>query len=179
MRRRKQGSNESFDDFLDAMLAIADSLREPMSDSEIAVKVRYNLRSELQHGLLHVDTSDLASLRRECHRHEEFFRSIRPQYLSNFKRNLVNAIQVEQKSESEIEEVSEAEVWAVRSVDNSKCWNCEEVGHRYHDCLQPRRVFCYGCGAVNVYRPNCDRCKSRSENQTQDARRLPRGDIRR
>lgn len=179
MRRRKQGSSESFDDFLDAMLTIADSLREPMSDSEIAVEVRNNLRSELQHELLHVDTSDLASLRRECHRHEEFFRSIRPQYRSAFRRNFVSTLQAEEHSESEAEEAPEAEICAVRSFDNSKCWNCEEQGHRYHDCLQPRRVFCYGCGAADVYRPNCDRCKAKAENSTPDARRPPRGDIRR
>lgn len=65
MRRRKQGSNESFDDFLNAILAFTDFLREPSSDSEITVEVRYNLRWQLQHELLHVDTSDLASLRRE------------------------------------------------------------------------------------------------------------------
>lgn len=179
MRRRKQGSNESFDEFLDAMLSIADSLREPMSDSEIAVEVRYNLRAELQHELLHIDTSDLASLRRECHRHEEFLRSIRPQYRSALKRSFVNSLQAEEKSDSETEEAQEAVVCAIRSSDNSKCWNCEEPGHRYHDCLQARRVFCYGCGAVDVYKPNCEKCKTKSENSTQDVRRFQRGDVRR
>lgn len=73
MRRRKQVKNESFDDLLNDMLNVADYLR----DSEVAVEARYNFRSELQHKLLHGDSSDLPSLRRECHRHEEFFRSIR------------------------------------------------------------------------------------------------------
>jgi len=35
MLRGNQGSNESFDDFLDAMLIIANSLQEPMHDCEI------------------------------------------------------------------------------------------------------------------------------------------------
>lgn len=59
--------------------------------------VRDLLRSDLERELLHVDTSDLASLRRECHKYEEYFQSIRPQYRSNFKRTLVNSIQVEER----------------------------------------------------------------------------------
>jgi len=77
MRRRKQGSTENFDDFLDAMLSIADSLSEPMQDSEITVEVRHNLKPEIKLELLHIDTPNLATLRKECHRHEEFFRSTR------------------------------------------------------------------------------------------------------
>lgn len=76
MRRRKQVSNESLDDLLNDMLNVADYLQDLMSVSEIAVEGRYNFRSKLQHKLLHVDSSDLASLRRECPGHEEFFRSI-------------------------------------------------------------------------------------------------------
>jgi len=53
MRRRKQGSNESFDVFLDAMLIIANSLREPMHDSELASEVRHSLKPDLKLQLLH------------------------------------------------------------------------------------------------------------------------------
>nr|XP_036678547.1 uncharacterized protein LOC118879741 [Drosophila suzukii]XP_036678548.1 uncharacterized protein LOC118879741 [Drosophila suzukii] len=73
-RRRKQGSNESFDDFLDAMLIIANSLREPMHDRELASEVRHNLKPDLKLELLHVDTPSLEALRKACHRHEEFYR---------------------------------------------------------------------------------------------------------
>ena len=177
MRRRKQGSNESFDDFLDAILTIADSLREPMSDSELTTEIRHNLRSELLHELLHIDTPDLATLRKECHRHEEFYRSISSHSRSNFRKPVVNAIAHEDESGSDAEEISASDVCAVRSLDNVKCWNCEEQGHRYHDCLQPRRVFCYGCGAAETYKPNCAKCKSDSENMPKDARRNPRGDV--
>lgn len=51
-----------------------------------------------------------------------------------------------------------------------KCWNCDGVGHRYHDCLKPRRIFCYGCGKVDTYKPNCSICqeKGRSLNFLKD-----------
>lgn len=41
------------------------------------------------------------------------------------------------------------------------CWNCEERGHSWQDCcVATRNIFCYGCGARNVYRPQCQRCCS-------------------
>ncbi|XP_050746291.1 uncharacterized protein LOC127012109 [Drosophila biarmipes] len=66
MRRRKQGSNETFDEFLDAMLIIANSLREPMPDSELTSDLKPDLKLEL----LHADTPTLESLCKSCHRHE-------------------------------------------------------------------------------------------------------------
>lgn len=39
------------------------------------------------------------------------------------------------------------------------CWNCDDLGHTFHDCLvATRNVFCFGCGAKNIYKPNCLRC---------------------
>lgn len=39
------------------------------------------------------------------------------------------------------------------------CWNCDERGHTYHDCeVATRNVFCYGCGAKNIYKKQCPRC---------------------
>lgn len=39
------------------------------------------------------------------------------------------------------------------------CWNCSETGHTFQDCMvATRNVFCYGCGAKNIYRPQCPRC---------------------
>lgn len=38
------------------------------------------------------------------------------------------------------------------------CWNCDDLGHTYVDCAAVRRIFCYGCGAKNVVRPQCHKC---------------------
>lgn len=38
------------------------------------------------------------------------------------------------------------------------CWNCRKEGHRYHDCAAKRKVFCFGCGAPNTYKPSCEKC---------------------
>lgn len=48
---------------------------------------------------------------------------------------------------------------AIKNYSNKiQCWNCEEVGHHWEDCLQNRKIFCYGCGAKEIYKPNCTNC---------------------
>lgn len=183
MRRRKEGSTENFDDFLDAMLSIADSLSEPMQDSEITVEVRHNLKPEIKHELLHIDTPNLATLRKECHRHEDFFRSTRtkPIQRPNTSKRFVNAILHEDDSEDQSEEEQdvEDEICVVRTSEKIKCWNCDESGHGYQNCLKTRRIFCYGCGTPEVYKPNCAKCKSTSENSQQGIRYANKTNVRR
>lgn len=41
------------------------------------------------------------------------------------------------------------------------CWNCDEMGHTFVDCLAGRNIFCYGCGAKNYVRPQCPKCSPR------------------
>lgn len=49
------------------------------------------------------------------------------------------------------------------------CWNCEERGHTYQDCcVATRNVFCYGCGARNVYRPQCMRCSALNDKRSRN-----------
>lgn len=55
---------------------------------------------------------------------------------------------------------------------NIKCWNCEKDGHTYFDCMEHRRIFCYGCGAKDIYKPNCTKCaKKTSGNGQKDVQR--------
>lgn len=66
-------------------------------------------------------------------------------------RRLVHEVAVATESESEEDE---AELAAV----NLSCWNCGKAGHRYQDCMSERKVFCYGCGKADTYRPSCPQC---------------------
>lgn len=55
------------------------------------------------------------------------------------------------------------------SINTSKqllvCWNCRLLEHRYQDCnLPPQGIFCYGCGAKNVIKPQCAYCQRIAEN---------------
>lgn len=59
---------------------------------------------------------------------------------------------------------------AIRS--EIRCWNCDKPGHIYIDCMEPRHVFCYGCGMRNTYRPTCVNCsKHKQGNGQKDVRR--------
>lgn len=49
-------------------------------------------------------------------------------------------------------------------MNKLKCWNCDLFGHRYQECLAPRRVFCYGCGRLDTYKPNCQHCMEKNRN---------------
>lgn len=40
----------------------------------------------------------------------------------------------------------------------ANCWNCGEVGHRHNTCQKEKKIFCFGCGASNVTKPNCPKC---------------------
>jgi len=168
LRHRKQKSGENFDDFLDAILTIADALREPMSDSELVTNVKKNLKPELRLELLHVLTPNIASLRAECHKHERFLISMagrsaaRPPPNRRFVNELVHV--EESREEENYQTLNDVEINAMRKAERYKCWNWEETGHRYHDCLKARRIFCYGCGRLDTYKPSCLKCNPPSEN---------------
>ncbi|KAM8702600.1 hypothetical protein ACLKA7_001936 [Drosophila subpalustris] len=67
----------------------------------------------------------------------------------------------------EDDEQVQAELAAIRSAHAKlTCWNCDEQGHIWENCLADRRIFCYGCGQLNVYKPQCKTCLQRlSENR--------------
>lgn len=48
-----------------------------------------------------------------------------------------------------------------RTSQPSACWNCDNVGHHWQDCLDDRQIFCYGCGTKKTYKPNCAKCNTR------------------
>lgn len=40
------------------------------------------------------------------------------------------------------------------------CFNCDDIGHHFKDCqVQEKRVFCYRCGNLGFYLPQCPNCK--------------------
>lgn len=57
------------------------------------------------------------------------------------------------------------------NVNDMKCWNCWKAGHGNIDCREEKTVFCYGCGALNMYKPNCERYRRRQNFQPSDHNR--------
>lgn len=174
MRRRRQKPTETFDEYLDSMMSSSDKLRVPISEQELVEIVIRNLKAELRHELLHLEITNIHALRREVRKHEKFFYDIRTNSSrgTNFNRRQISEL-VQDDPVDFVDEPSTLGIEEVNALDSTlqKCWNCDVVGHRYQDCLAPRRIFCYGCGAIDTYRPSCPKCSSRSGNLVSDVRR--------
>lgn len=62
-------------------------------------------------------------------------------------------------------EIPSFNINAISSSDKIvRCWNCEEEGHFWDMCLKERKIFCYGCGLRNVYKPQCLKCANNTKN---------------
>lgn len=159
IRRRKQKQNETFDDYLESVVVISDKLKTPMSDQELCETVLRNLKPEIRHELLHVNITQISDLRREVRKHEKFMNDIR---ISNSYRNFntkrqIAEIDFESQQLDVDEEENNVDICAINRTIT--CWNCDEIGHVYKDCVKDRKVFCYGCGLKDMYKPNCIKCK--------------------
>ena len=42
--------------------------------------------------------------------------------------------------------------------NNLKYWHCERLGHRYMDCTEKWKRFCFKCGGKDVIRTDCPKC---------------------
>jgi len=162
MRTRKQGPNETFDDFRNSIYKIAEGLQVPMPDQEMAELLLRGLRPRLRQQLVFHKVSSTAELRRLCLQSEalyvELFRCTNSSQ-SNLRnqtarRHIVNEIE----NDITVEEPIDVEEVIKRSGSSFVCWNCRETGHKYFDCLAERTVFCYGCGKENTYKPTCPVC---------------------
>lgn len=179
IRQRKQKQNESFDDFMDAISSLCDKLKTQMSEAELVETVLRNLKPDLRHELLHLELNSIVALRKEVRRNEKFMRDLKgsADLRQKSERKQVQELYhvLDDKVDKDDVEDNDIEVNAIERSSSLKCWNCDELGHSYHDCLKDKRVFCYGCGAVDTYKPTCPKCSKKSENSSQDVRRNPKG----
>lgn len=168
IRDRKQKENENFDSFYDAVVQLTDSLDCPLGEKALVEILRRNLRPEIRHEILNIQTDSISRLREICRRRECFLEEVKRDQIykkgSPFKNHVSELLDGDNKySESEFFVNEEGTVEAVSLI----CWNCRKEGHRYQDCTAPRKVFCYGCGARNTYKPSCQRCLKNIQQNTQ------------
>lgn len=161
VRSRKMRVGESFETFYESINSLLDRLETPMPESELVQIVLKNLLPDIRRELLYVPIYTLAHLRKlvQMREHllgeETFRRNVPLRQPQNFGPRRVAEIEY-------AEEIPVPEELAVAAIRQSsilaKCWNCEETGHVWENCLKDRTIFCYGCGAKNVYKPNCTHC---------------------
>lgn len=172
IRRRRQRFNESFEEFHDAILVLTDKLSSPMSDEELCETMIRNLKSEIRHELLHLDISHVADLRKAVRKHEKFMREFHGGNKNRNLREKAQVAQIEEGSFVDTDDMDDGDACELLKV--TKCWNCDEEGHSYKDCSEEKKVFCYGCGRKNTYRPNCPNCHLQGNSAT-DVPRQKRG----
>lgn len=166
IRNRKQKPGESFDIFFDSISAIIDRLDTPMSETETVETLTRNLRPEIRQDLLYIPIRSVSHLRQLVHKRENFLNDEYVRRTIGSRNNFPVRRQIAEVGCDEISEDFTKDLNAVDALQanshNSSCWNCDERGHHWQDCVQDRHVFCYGCGAKKIYKPNCPKCQAKT-----------------
>lgn len=177
IRNRKQKPGETYDTFFDALSTIGDRLPMPMCEEEFIEIIARNLRPEIRQDLLYVPIRSLSHLRKLVQMRENF---LSDEYVrKTLNQRIQNPSFIPRRQISEIEQDidcgPEYLVDAVQKTDLTstlKCWNCDGTGHHWHDCLEDRTIFCYGCGAKGIYKPQCQKCLSRNQSISKNSRQM-------
>ncbi|XP_033233219.1 uncharacterized protein [Drosophila pseudoobscura] len=174
IRDRKQKEKEGFDAFYDAIVQLMDSLESPLSEKSVVDILRRNLRPEVRHELLNIKITSVGELREICRRRESFLEDVRRNYGYQksvpFRRQVAEL--VEEHMSDDATEFSEGEGEAEIGALALVCWNCHKEGHRYQDCESKRKIFCYGCGIPNIYKPACEKCQKKNGRASTQPRQL-------
>lgn len=163
IRKRRQRENEGFEDYQSNIESLVERLSTDISESDLVEILLRNSKPSLRYELLHLRIHSLARLREEVRRHETFFseNNYQTNRIRNFRPNISEIFDTgEQLPENVIAEIQHKKI-------NIVCWNCDSSGHRYDDCVEPRKIFCYGCGRKETFKPHCKNCNS-SGNQKRD-----------
>lgn len=164
LRSRKQKPGESFELFFDSVSTILDRLTTPIEELELIEIIKRNLRPEIRHELLYVPIFSMAHLRKLIQMRENLFNDdacrrhvINKTMTTSYPRKNIAELEFPLCEDSDIDNHISVDAIKIPSAV-PKCWNCDEPGHLWVDCLKDRSIFCYGCGAKNTYKPNCEKC---------------------
>ena len=157
LKSLKQKPTDCFEFFYDKFCSVADRLSVPLEEQEMIEILSRNLRTEIRHELLYVPIMSLAHLRKLCQMRENLLKEECFRRNQNpYRRNIAAVDELAENVENLVEGES-----SVDAIHILKCWNCDEEGHRWDDCLKDRKIFCYGCGAKEIYKPNCSYCQNK------------------
>lgn len=148
-------------------------MRNPISENEKLLMLRRNVKPELKIVLLYQNVRNPGELTDLCRKFEKLSCQLgedRP--LRNIRRS-IDEVQFDNYDDGQMyddehdynpfpdgpayQEVSQIE----SQSNNVICWNCKGIGHTYQACTKPvplNGIFCFGCGAPNILKPNCFIC---------------------
>ena len=172
IRNRKMKAGETFDMFFDSISLIIDRLPSPMSEMELIEILTRNLRPEIRQDLLYVPVHSISHLRKLVQMREAFLNDDHVKKNLSFRHHNNNNVmarryiaEVDDVNNSDNLETNHSIDEEVNAIDLQnrilRCWNCKGTDHFWYDCLEERKIFCYGCGTENIYKPQCPKCSER------------------
>ncbi|KAH8356932.1 hypothetical protein KR200_005220, partial [Drosophila serrata] len=98
--------------------------------------LRRNLRPEIRHEILNIQTDSISRLREICRRRECFLEEVKRDQIykkgSPFKSHVYELLDGDNK-------YSESEFFVDEKGTVEICWNCRKEGHRNQDCTAPQK----------------------------------------
>lgn len=165
IRERKQLVGESFDEYYAAILNLCDRMQYQLLEIDLVEALRRNLRPQLRRELFYIDIKTVAQLRHLVLRREVLNNDLEKLVNRPTATRRISALDYESGEEKESYDISE-----IKDFKDITCWNCRGAGHRFTDCMKDRTIFCYGCGAENVFKPNCLHCQNQGNLKSSGSR---------
>lgn len=165
---RLQGDGESIDMYIAAIEGLYNRLSVNVPETTRLCQIINNLHPHLQDRLALVDIRNLEDLRQMGRRAEGGrLRVTMPRQMPRNTHFLEPDLAYGESHTHR--RMMDGKVSSLRPAGSGnsssvKCWNCSQLGHRYMNCTQERRRFCYGCGAPDIVKVKCLKCNSRSKN---------------
>lgn len=191
IENRKQRAKEPFNDFVLDLESLNCQLTASFSERELIEIIRDNMDPMLQNATLTLPISTVEGMRQICQRFEKLWAKTGTRNLPgrDFRRQFpMNELDTPSEwyeqshnydsyppssNNSNLMQTSTSDYDQIHAIRTPKlpprtseyliCWNCQDLGHRYQDCsMPPQRIFCYGCGAANIIKPQCIKCQARA-----------------
>lgn len=162
LMNRKQEDRETFAMYYRSILDMQDRIGEnnTLSDIQMIGVLKNNVKFETKKMLATVSCTSLVDFINLCKNLDE---TLYPHlHKSNFSNNRrISEVDASpftnENKDCNVEAISNRRTVPPSSL-NLKCWNCENIGHSWQMCEEPRTIFCYWCGHKNSTCKTCPRC---------------------
>jgi hypothetical protein len=159
---RVQGEQESIDMFIAAMEGLYSRLSVKIPEFTRLSQILNNLHPTLQDRLALCDIKSIEDLRLMGRKAEAGrFRVTVPRSVNRSGPVLEPDLAYIEPQRKKTPQVSAIRQHSSSDQDKT-CWNCQGKGHRFVECKEARKKFCFRCGEPDTIKPNCSKCKPKN-----------------
>lgn len=178
--KRYQKKNETFGEYLDAMLLMFSYMSFPLSEEHKLYMIRKNMDRTYSIALSSQVITSIAQLAEICKRMDDTknmidnrdnkssdcsYKNPLPPQRDYRRINNVCELEADEREIMALEQMADHPNtrFALTRKDNPRqpqaCWNCSKVGHNFNFCPDPiSRFFCFRCGRPDVSSRRCPNC---------------------